>query len=134
MNKSKLLLQCVQVVTGVTQKEIESKGRKRHVVDARKMYCGLLYEIIGTRSISVNPVTLEGIAKIMRGSSDVHVDHAIVLHYIKGDDDLTETNNMYRMQRDQVIERFRSKLIDPFTAKDAWNAMWGEVVCNAILI
>jgi hypothetical protein len=125
MTIQSLILESVQMVTGVTIEQMRSRTRKRHIVDARRMSCGIMREMT---NLSLSCIGEEVNLYLSSGRGD----NGTVCLYIKTDGEFSITYNLYGRQRAEIVERVK-RLYQPIdTSSKAWGNLWEGVNCQTI--
>lgn len=125
MNIQRIILESVQASTGVTIDEMRSRTRKRHIVDARRMSCGIMRDMT---NLSLSSIGEEVNLYLSSGRGD----NGTVCLYIKTDAEFMVTYKIYRNQRSEAV-RLVNELYQPIeTSKGAWDNLWDGVNCAVI--
>lgn len=77
-----MVLEAVEEIMGISIKEMQSKYRFKHIVQARNMYCYYMYKYLGW--------TLVHIGKSIGGR-----DHTTIIHNIKVHDDMCYSDSEF---------------------------------------
>ena len=119
-----IISQSVKAVTGISVEAMQVRTRKGHIVDARRMHSAILHEMTGMK--------IDDIAALMNKEGGNYCDHPNVMHYIKTDKNMVETDRTYRRNREAVVNRVKRLYKPDFNTKDAWDNLWGGVTCNTL--
>jgi chromosomal replication initiation ATPase DnaA len=120
-----LIAQSVKAVTGISVEAMQVRTRKGHIVDARRMYSAILREMTGMK--------IDDIAATMNKEGGNYCNHPNVMHYIKTDRNMVETEPLYRRQREEIVRRVNRLYKPDFTSTDAWGNLWEGVTCRPLI-
>lgn len=126
MTKQQIIIESIQVVTGITLEQMRARTRKRHICDARRLFCGVMREL----SPLVTFGTLAETLNLMLSSGKP--DHAAVFQYARTDKDVQLSDNMYRTHRQQIVDRVNRKSVTGMSGVQAWGIAWGGMECKAL--
>ena len=124
MTLQSIISQSVKAVTGISVEAMQVRTRKGHIVDARRMHSAILREMTGMK--------IDDIAALMNKEGGNYCDHPNVMHYIKTDKNMVETDKNYRRNREAVVNRVKRLYKPDFNTVDAWGNLWGGVTCNTL--
>ena len=80
-------------VTNITLEELESKSRKRYVVDARRMVFSIAKDYLEM--------------KISHIAHRVNMNHASIIHHLKQHKDLITSDIYYKDRFDKLLELYK---------------------------
>jgi len=80
-------------VTNITLEELESKSRKRYVVDARRMVFSIAKDYLQM--------------KISHIAVKVNMNHASIIHHLKQHKDLITSDIYYKDRFDKLLELYK---------------------------
>jgi len=119
MTLESIISQSVKAITGISVEAMQVKTRKGYIVDARRMRASILTEMT-----CMNP---NAIAATMSKPNGNYCDHPNVMHYIKTDKNMVETDPNYRRNREAVVRRVKRLYKPDFNTVDAWGNLWGGI-------
>lgn len=124
-SKKDLIIESVEIYTGVCYAEMRSATQREKVVSARKMLCSIMKEQTSMSKVAIAELVER---RLQTGLGD----GAIVSHYIKKDADHQITNPAYAKKRKMITDRIRNRLSTGTTPQQAWLIMWGGVNCTSL--
>ena len=80
-------------VTNITLEELESKSRKRYIVDARRMVFSIAKDYLEM--------------KISHIAHKVNMNHASIIHHLKQHKDLMTSDIYYKDRFDKLLELYK---------------------------
>ena len=119
MTLESIISQSVKAITGISVEAMQVRTRKGHIVDARRMHSAILREMTGMK--------IDDIAALMNKEGGNYCDHPNVMHYIKTDRNMVETDPNYRRNREAVVRRVKRLYKPDFNTVDAWGNLWGGI-------
>ena len=125
MTLQSIISQSVKAVTGISVEAMQVRTRNGHLVDARRMHSDILREMTGMK--------IDDIAALMNKEGGNYCDHPNVMHYIKTDKNMVETDRNYRRNREAVVNRVKRLYKPDFNTVDAWGNLWGGVACPCLI-
>jgi len=119
MTLESIISQSVKAITGISVEAMQVKTRKGYIVDARRMRASILTEMTCMKP--------DAIASTMSKPNGNYCDHPNVMHYIKTDKNMVETDPNYRRNREAVVRRVKRLYKPDFNTVDAWGNLWGGI-------
>ena len=119
MTLQSIISQSVKAVTGISVEAMQVKTRKGYIVDARRMHSAILTEMTYMKP--------DAIAATMCKPNGNYCDHPNVMHYIKTDKNMVDTDPNYRRNREAVVRRVKRLYKPDFNTVDAWGNLWGGI-------
>lgn len=123
MNMQELIIESIQVVTDITLDQMRERTRKRHICDARRLYCGIMRELMPQVPFQALAETLN----IMLSTGKP--DHPAAYQYAKTDAEVQLSDNAYRTHRQQIVDRVNRRSVTGMSGVQAWGIAWGGMEC-----